>query len=386
MKKLLLHDCKLNLIAAAMLLSAYLSPALAATRTAIANGNWQNTSTWSGGVVPVSGDDVIIPAGITVFYNSNTFNTSHPYVEIGGKLELGPNQEFFQFSTSVSFKVLNGGELKNASTDAPNQNYFWGTTLLIVRNGSTLKVFIEPGGKYTIVDYDQIVLNDVWGVGSWGLLPVGSTRTRTASFVLEGFDESTDPDGVGVRIFTSGITAPVPGGALPVKLQNLGALAVNGTTRLIWQTALEQNSRAFVVEHSVDGYSWTTVGTVRAAGNSNTILKYSFVHANPATGQNSYRLKMLDLDGSVEWSPVTSVTIGQSGNFRVYPLPANDHVIVEMNALNIPLPYTIANAQGKIMKTGTITANKQSITTQELASGVYILYVGQLKPIQFLKK
>lgn len=37
-----------------------------ASITAIANGSWQNTSTWSIGVLPTSADNITIPQGITV--------------------------------------------------------------------------------------------------------------------------------------------------------------------------------------------------------------------------------------------------------------------------------------------------------------------------------
>ena len=48
------------------------SSALAATRTAVGNSTWSSASAWSPAGVPAAGDDVVIPAGITVVYDANS--------------------------------------------------------------------------------------------------------------------------------------------------------------------------------------------------------------------------------------------------------------------------------------------------------------------------
>ena len=47
-----------------------ISQGRAITVVAVASGNWTNVSTWSP-IIPVQGDSIVIPAGITVTYNVN---------------------------------------------------------------------------------------------------------------------------------------------------------------------------------------------------------------------------------------------------------------------------------------------------------------------------
>jgi hypothetical protein len=78
----------LRLLAGALLASACLSPAaLAALKTAVADGNWTASATWSPAGAPVAGDDVVIPAGRLVTYDS-TSTAALNTVKIRGTLKF----------------------------------------------------------------------------------------------------------------------------------------------------------------------------------------------------------------------------------------------------------------------------------------------------------
>ena len=53
-------------------LTQTVNPAGPATHTAIGNGPWSSPSTWSDGIVPAAGEDVVIPTGFTVALDINT--------------------------------------------------------------------------------------------------------------------------------------------------------------------------------------------------------------------------------------------------------------------------------------------------------------------------
>jgi hypothetical protein len=74
-------------------------------------------------------------------------------------------------------------------------------------------------------------------------------------------------------------------------------------------TGCYSNSRNFNVQHSRNGNSWTTIGSVAAAGNNNTISYYNFLHADPVTGNNFYRIQQTDLDGKYTYSSVQMLQI-----------------------------------------------------------------------------
>lgn len=174
---------------------------------------------------------------------------------------------------------------------------------------------------------------------------------------------------------------------LPVKLISFMANVVNGSTNLTWQTAAETNSSVFEIEHSVDGVQWVKAGTVNAAGNSSVTQHYTFTHAQPAEGLNFYRLRTVDLDGSSELSATIRITINHSdaSGIRLYPVPVSDHLIVDQKDFSKPFTYSILDANGKELKRGTVTRNKQRIALQELKAGVYFFKTGNSGVIRFVK-
>lgn len=98
-----------------------------------------------------------------------------------------------------------------------------------------------------------------------------------------------------------------PAGPLPVVLTTFTAQRGGAGVRCAWATASEVNSRGFDVERSLDGHSFTTLGTVAAAGTSATTHAYAFLDAHAPTTTAYYRLRQLDLDGTAAYSPVVAI-------------------------------------------------------------------------------
>ena len=91
---------------------------------------------------------------------------------------------------------------------------------------------------------------------------------------------------------------------LPVRLTSLAASKGAQGSILTWTTGSEQNSSYFAVEHSADNANWSEIGRVAAAGNSSDLRSYSFTHVNPATGNNFYRLRQVDIDQRFVYSNI----------------------------------------------------------------------------------
>nr|WP_295922548.1 T9SS type A sorting domain-containing protein [uncultured Dyadobacter sp.] len=114
--------------------------------------------------------------------------------------------------------------------------------------------------------------------------------------------------------------------ALPVKLCAFEARLEETEIQLEWQTAMESNSDHFDVERSRDGKKWVSIGSLDAAVNSEKPQAYHFTDSKPLAGENLYRLKMIDLDGTYAYSGIQSVRF-QTGNpsrVNVYPNPVTD--------------------------------------------------------------
>ena len=112
--------------------------------------------------------------------------------------------------------------------------------------------------------------------------------------------------------------------ALPVTITQLKAYQKGNGINVDWTTTQEQNIANYVVEKSNDTQQFNQLSTIQAQGNnSNTSSNYTTVDANPQTGNNYYRIKIVEKDGSSRYTQVVRVTIDKTGNSQltVYPNP-----------------------------------------------------------------
>lgn len=117
---------------------------------------------------------------------------------------------------------------------------------------------------------------------------------------------------------------------LPVGLTAFTGWYTGDVNALQWVTHTELHADVFKVEKSTDGSDFYPIGSVDAAGNSSEVHTYSFTDAEPLPGVQYYRLQILDLDGSYEYSHVIAITAGDGTPFHiaVNPNPAADYLFV----------------------------------------------------------
>lgn len=172
---------------------------------------------------------------------------------------------------------------------------------------------------------------------------------------------------------------------LPVTLINFSAANENGFALLAWNTAQETNTLAFEIEHSANGQPFMQVGTVKAAGSSLVLTRYSFFHTKPAAGKNLYRLRMVDMDGTWEYSPTVTYNADVVAGMKVYASPNAGFVTVETKNLRTHVRYSIVNIEGKELNRGNITQAKQRVEVSGLAKGTYFIVTEQYGALKFVK-
>jgi hypothetical protein len=118
------------------------------------------------------------------------------------------------------------------------------------------------------------------------------------------------------------------GTSLPVTLSGFSVQNNFCTANLTWTTATQQNSKHFEVQYSTDGVTFTTKDIVAAGGNSNVEKHYSY-SSNLTNKNNYFRLRLVDQDGSVKFSPVVRATGNCGGAVTVYPNPAKDRIYIQ---------------------------------------------------------
>ncbi|MBS1665539.1 MAG: FG-GAP repeat protein, partial [Bacteroidetes bacterium] len=113
-------------------------------------------------------------------------------------------------------------------------------------------------------------------------------------------------------------------GPLPVTLLDFSGHSEQADVVLNWSTAMEQNSSYFQIERSQDNQHFTVIGKVAAAGNASQQTNYTYTDASPASGNNYYRLKMVDLDGTATYSRIVVINFNNLSEHVIatYPNPA----------------------------------------------------------------
>jgi hypothetical protein len=173
----------------------------------------------------------------------------------------------------------------------------------------------------------------------------------------------------------SGFIAQTSLFTLPVLWLSFTAEKLNDKVLLKWQTASEANSNRFTIEHSSDGRNYTAIGSVTAAGNSNSLLNYNFTDASPQKGNNFYRIKQTDNDGRSYYSETRIIVFNSSSKgFIIFVNPVTDgRLQVQFdNAAGI----IIYDAAGRLVISRQINAGSQTINVGHLAPGVYLLHTG----------
>lgn len=160
---------------------------------------------------------------------------------------------------------------------------------------------------------------------------------------------------------------------LPVQLTTFTAVRNKSDVALQWQTATERNSRQFVVERSVDGLQFTSIGTVQATGQTAQHETYSFSDLNPQNGTAYYRLRIVDRDGAFSFSPVRTVRWNGSRSLTCIADGPGNAVLRLENGSNES--YSISDFSGRMVVKGRLVQGQARINS--LPSGVYVATAGE---------
>ena len=168
---------------------------------------------------------------------------------------------------------------------------------------------------------------------------------------------------------------------LPLSLLNLSAKKQADNVWLSWKTANEENTSHFIIQRSTNSISYTNVGRVQAAGNSNIVQSYSYVDAailsanRQLSTANSiyYRLQMVDKDGKFNYSPIEKIRLTNTERLKVFPNPAKDKVYVVGTGITSIL---LSDLSGRALISQQLSSVATAVfNVSELCKGVYVLQV-----------
>ncbi|SDH49110.1 Por secretion system C-terminal sorting domain-containing protein [Dyadobacter soli] len=162
---------------------------------------------------------------------------------------------------------------------------------------------------------------------------------------------------------------------LPVTLSKFNGKNEGTTALLYWETTSETGSERFEIEHSFDGKSWNTIGSVKAAATSSVIRHYDFKDNSPSLQRvNLYRLKMIDYDETYAYSAIATVKFGIVPEMVLYPNPTAQ--VLNLSLADFPHVKSIQIINEKAVRVyDSGTAPTSQIDVSNLLSGNYVVRV-----------
>ena len=236
---------------------------------------------------------------------------------------------------------------KNSSVGTPNGALPTGTWLRVVclRASGTLKIYIGGVLKASAAEGTQTPAYPI-----------------PAYFGTMAFSGYTPPPYNGLngkidefRIYNRALTVQEITDlyVLPIQLNSFTATKNNADILLRWQTAMEQNCDRFNVQRSTDGSNFTTIGTIRATGNTSIATDYQFADqtAKDLSGIKTvfYRLETVGVDANKTYSPIVSVKLDndKEGLLVLQNPVVNDLRLQVLSTEKKNADLTITDAQGR---------------------------------------
>ncbi len=195
---------------------------------------------------------------------------------------------------------------------------FIGNTCLA--QGPTNTGTIHPGDS--VVIYYDVTIN------------VGATGSISNQGTVSGGNFSNvptdDPDTPAPNDPTITLLNMFP---LPVTFSDFRAYQKNSDIELAWKIQTEINTYKYDVEKSSNGRTFVKIGEVMATG-GNGVIDYTFLDVQPNSGDNFYRLRVIDRDAQYKYSAIVRVNLSNASQLMFYPNPVTERQInVQMNKL-----------------------------------------------------
>ncbi len=172
----------------------------------------------------------------------------------------------------------------------------------------------------------------------------------------------------------------------PIELLDFSAEKLAQQQSLLnWSTASEQNSDFFEVQHSLDGLQFQPLARVQAAGESSEALYYTWTHTQAVLGVNYYRLRLVDVDGSHDFSPIRAVDFGAnavgSSPVVISPNPTNGSAQIRFaDPVQAGVHVEIFDELGRSLRSDIPAAEGSyilDVNLQDLPPATYMLRITQ---------
>ncbi|WP_157716053.1 beta strand repeat-containing protein [Roseivirga echinicomitans] len=174
--------------------------------------------------------------------------------------------------------------------------------------------------------------------------------------------------------------------SLPITLLSFDAQKTNEDyVRLDWSTAAEYNNAYYTIERGSNMEDFQSIHTLVGAGNSEEVNNYFFVDIAPKSGNNFYRLRQTDFNGTSTVSEIKRIFIEKaiiSQTFNVFPNPVSQGELITLaysvEAESEVLVQIISSAGGLISSQSVILkpqSGRIKLETSGLGKGLHMVVI-----------
>ncbi|MBK6826692.1 MAG: T9SS type A sorting domain-containing protein [Chitinophagaceae bacterium] len=157
---------------------------------------------------------------------------------------------------------------------------------------------------------------------------------------------------------------------LPVGLIYFRAVSVQQSVLLNWETDDPGLLQEFILEKKNNAGDWTYLSNLTVIDTRN---KYSYADLHPSKGYNYYRLRLMEKNGSISYSPIRQIWFASADNgIDIYPNPASGEIIINGN-FDPAYPVQITDIAGRIILETRISSSPSRISLPSLPAGLYLI-------------
>jgi uncharacterized repeat protein (TIGR03803 family) len=194
----------------------------------------------------------------------------------------------------------------------------------------------------------------------------GSTRLVTASSLYEyGYVLSASINSFSTFFFAKNSFA-----TLPVRLLSFAAVQCSNNICLSWSVENEERFERYEVEKMISANTFSKIAETPSQG-ATGLRNYSTVDRQPINGDNFYRLKMIDIDGTFRYSNVVRVKMNSPIKISMQPNPASNVVVV--SGVEGYQQIKLLDMFGKVHLQQLIRQPIEQLDISKLARGMYIV-------------
>ncbi len=331
-----------------------------------------NSAAFKSSSVTVGTNSNLTMNGSATLKVDNAFNVAGSTVAINGSSNVKANSSTVQSSSTLTMGGSSSLSLNNGF-DVSASNVFLNGNSAVSANNVTLENTSELSvGDGTLASTAHLSSNNTATVADHSLLKISNgnnyffTNANNFTGGSTGFPIKTNTISCNTSPamhtyanscatgYVYGCATLNSGGGLACTILAIAtpdlSVVLGGTdaVTLSWSAGDKSTADHFLVERSLNGLDWTTIGTVTA--DRYFTGEYQFSDPAAQAGTDYYRLQVIDKDERSIYSKIGSVTIDYvPGAISIYPNPATGHTFSIRTASADPILVNIFNLSGQLL-------------------------------------